>query len=173
MGKILVGTSSWADPGFVEDWYPRGMAARDRLAWYSERFEAVEVNSSFYAVPDESTVRRWAAQFVGEVNVIPGVLRGDSVYTELGSFDLVCPAGGQAHGSVHIAVRPEQLELRGGREPNAEVIEREFRGHDVLYRLRHQAGRTVLVQLPSLELYEPGQEVFVRPAESARAPVVD
>ena len=59
MGRILVGTSSWADPGFVEDWYPRGMAARDRLGWYAERFEAVEVNSSFYAVPDERTVRRW------------------------------------------------------------------------------------------------------------------
>jgi uncharacterized protein YecE (DUF72 family) len=59
-GPILVGTSSWADPGFVEDWYPRGMAARDRLAWYAERFEAVEVNSSFYAVPEERTVRRWA-----------------------------------------------------------------------------------------------------------------
>jgi uncharacterized protein YecE (DUF72 family) len=59
-GRILVGTSSWADPGFVEDWYPRGMAARDRLAWYAERFEYVEVNSSFYAVPEQKTVARWA-----------------------------------------------------------------------------------------------------------------
>ena len=59
-GRILVGTSSWADPGFVEDWYPRGMAARDRLPWYAERFESVEVNASFYAVPEVRTVRRWA-----------------------------------------------------------------------------------------------------------------
>jgi uncharacterized protein YecE (DUF72 family) len=59
-GRILVGTSSWADPGFVEEWYPQGMAARDRLAWYAERFEAVEVNSTFYAVPDVKTVARWA-----------------------------------------------------------------------------------------------------------------
>jgi uncharacterized protein YecE (DUF72 family) len=36
------------------------MPSRDRLAWYAERFEAVEVNSSFYAVPERSTVRRWA-----------------------------------------------------------------------------------------------------------------
>ena len=62
MPRILVGTSSWADPGFVEDWYPRGLPARDRLTWYAERFEAVEVNSTFYAVPEESTVRRWAEQ---------------------------------------------------------------------------------------------------------------
>jgi uncharacterized protein YecE (DUF72 family) len=59
-GRILVGTSSWADPGFVEDWYPKGMAARDRLGWYAERFEYVEVNSSFYAVPAQKTVARWA-----------------------------------------------------------------------------------------------------------------
>ena len=60
-GRIVVGTSSWADPGFVEDWYPRGMAARERLPWYAERFEAVEVNSSFYAVPEPATVERWSA----------------------------------------------------------------------------------------------------------------
>jgi uncharacterized protein YecE (DUF72 family) len=59
-GKIVVGTSSWADPGFVADWYPPGMAARDRLGWYAQRFEAVEVNSTFYAVPDVQTVARWS-----------------------------------------------------------------------------------------------------------------
>ena len=60
-GRIVVGTSSWADPGFVEDWYPRGLPARERLQWYAERFEAVEVNSSFYAVPEPATVERWQA----------------------------------------------------------------------------------------------------------------
>jgi uncharacterized protein YecE (DUF72 family) len=60
VGEILVGTSSWADPGFVKEWYPQGMDANDRLPWYAERFRAVELNSSFYAVPDRSVVRRWA-----------------------------------------------------------------------------------------------------------------
>ena len=60
--KILIGTSSWADPGFVEEWYPKGLPARDRLHWYSERFPVVEVNSSFYAVPERTTVGRWVGQ---------------------------------------------------------------------------------------------------------------
>jgi len=60
MGDILVGTSSWADPGFVKKWYPQGMEAGERLPWYAERFRAVELNSSFYAVPDRNTVHRWA-----------------------------------------------------------------------------------------------------------------
>src|SRR4051794_29065043 len=58
-GRVLIGTSSWADPGFVEEWYPPGMAAKDRLAWYAARFETVEVNSSFYAIPELGTVVRW------------------------------------------------------------------------------------------------------------------
>jgi iron(III) transport system ATP-binding protein len=86
------------------------------------------------------------------------------VETELGVFDLRAPAS----GAVHVAVRPEQLELSARGDSNAEVIAREFRGHDVLYRLRHEGGKTLLVQLPSLELHEVGDEVFVRPARAAR-----
>jgi uncharacterized protein YecE (DUF72 family) len=36
------------------------MASRDRLPWYARRFDAVEVNSSFYAIPEPGTVARWA-----------------------------------------------------------------------------------------------------------------
>jgi iron(III) transport system ATP-binding protein len=112
---------------------------------------------------------RWAAQFVGEVNVLAGVAREGGVETELGRFDLRAPAT----GTVHVAVRPEQLELTARHDGNAEVVSREFRGHDVLYRLRPEGGRTVLVQLPSLELYEVGARVFVRPARSAVTSLVD
>jgi len=59
MGAISVGTSSWADPGFVEEWYPPGLPARERLPWYARHFDAVEVNSTFYAVPAQRTVARW------------------------------------------------------------------------------------------------------------------
>jgi uncharacterized protein YecE (DUF72 family) len=57
--KILVGTASWSDPGFVEHWYPKKMPAGERLAWYAQHFEMVEVNSSFYSVPDPRLVERW------------------------------------------------------------------------------------------------------------------
>ncbi len=58
-GRILVGTSSWADPGFVREWYPPKLPAKERLPWYAQRFEAVELNSSFYAIPDRNTVHGW------------------------------------------------------------------------------------------------------------------
>ncbi|MFZ0917874.1 MAG: DUF72 domain-containing protein [Candidatus Udaeobacter sp.] len=60
-GKILVGTASWSDPGFVERWYPKKMPASERLGWYAQHFELVEVNSTFYSVPEPRMVERWCA----------------------------------------------------------------------------------------------------------------
>ena len=58
-GRILIGTASWSDPGFLERWYPKGMPANERLAWYADQFQVVEVNSTFYFVPDPRMVERW------------------------------------------------------------------------------------------------------------------
>jgi len=142
------------------------LALADRLAVMRDG-ELVQVGppEEVYARP----AARWTAQFVGEVNVLAGIARGTGVETELGTLDLAGPASGR----VHVALRPEQLELLAGHGPNAEVVDREFRGHDVLYRLRHEAGRTLVVQLPSLTLFEVGQRVFVCPVPSVVAPVVD
>jgi uncharacterized protein YecE (DUF72 family) len=60
-GKILIGTASWSDPGFVEHWYPTKMPAGERLGWYAQHFELVEVNSTFYSVPEPRMVERWCA----------------------------------------------------------------------------------------------------------------
>ena len=60
-GKILIGTASWSDPGFVERWYPKKLPAGERLGWYAQHFELVEVNSTFYSVPEPRMVERWCA----------------------------------------------------------------------------------------------------------------
>lgn len=59
-GRVVVGTSSWADPGFVAEWYPRDLPAAEQLPWYAECFAAVEVNTTYYGIPAAKTVRRWA-----------------------------------------------------------------------------------------------------------------
>ena len=60
-GKIFVGTASWSDPGFVERWYPKKLPAGERLGWYAQHFELVEVNSTCYSVPEPRMVERWCA----------------------------------------------------------------------------------------------------------------
>ena len=113
---------------------------------------------------------RWTAQFVGEVNLLRGVADPVGVATELGFFELALPAD---PGVIRVAVRPEQLELRPDDEGNATIDDREFRGHDVLYRLRHETGGLVLVQRPSVELYDVGTKVRVRPGRGPVAPLRD
>lgn len=56
-----MGTASWSDPGFVERWYPKKMKPGERLDWYAQHFDMVEVNSTFYSVPDARMVERWCA----------------------------------------------------------------------------------------------------------------
>jgi uncharacterized protein YecE (DUF72 family) len=72
-GRILVGTASWSDPGFIECWYPTKLPATERLSWYAQHFELVEVNSSFYAIPARRLVERWSrstpVDFVFDVKV--------------------------------------------------------------------------------------------------------
>ena len=45
----------------MERWYPKKMPAADRLGWYAHHFEMVEVNSTFYSLPDLRMVDRWCA----------------------------------------------------------------------------------------------------------------
>ena len=63
MSSVRVGICSWADPALIEagTFYPkRSMSAEARLRFYAGVFDVVEVNASYYAIPDVLTVRRWA-----------------------------------------------------------------------------------------------------------------
>jgi uncharacterized protein YecE (DUF72 family) len=58
--KIRIGTCSWADEALSKYFYPRGTPAKERLAYYAERFDTVEVDSTFYRLPTESMTAGWA-----------------------------------------------------------------------------------------------------------------
>ena len=61
--EIRVGTASWTDPTMVRGnvFYPRGVSsAEERLRYYAEQFPVVEVDSSYYSLPDRANARLWA-----------------------------------------------------------------------------------------------------------------
>jgi len=63
VSRVRVGICSWADPALIEagTFYPKkSMSAEARLRFYAGVFDVVEVNASYYAIPDVLTVRRWA-----------------------------------------------------------------------------------------------------------------
>ncbi len=60
--RVRVGICAWADPALIESggFYPRRtMSAEARLRFYAGVFDCVEVNSSYYAIPDVRHVLRW------------------------------------------------------------------------------------------------------------------
>ena len=57
---IRIGTCSWADDALSKHWYPPGTPPRARLPYYADHFSTVEVDSTYYRVPDEKMVRGWA-----------------------------------------------------------------------------------------------------------------
>jgi len=61
-GRILLGTTSWADRGLVQagTFYPRKtMTARDRLAFYASRFPLAEVATTYRFPPTPELARQW------------------------------------------------------------------------------------------------------------------
>jgi uncharacterized protein YecE (DUF72 family) len=57
---IRVGTCSWADEALSKYWYPKGVPPGERLRYYAEHFDTVEVDSTYYRLPVEEMVERWA-----------------------------------------------------------------------------------------------------------------
>lgn len=58
-----VGLASWTDRSMLEEgeFYPRKtMSAEERLWWYAQFFDSVEVNSTFYALPSADVTALWA-----------------------------------------------------------------------------------------------------------------
>jgi uncharacterized protein YecE (DUF72 family) len=59
-GRAWIGTSGWSYRHWRGPFYPDGLPASRHLIFYAERFDTVEVNSSFYRPPAPDTARRWA-----------------------------------------------------------------------------------------------------------------
>jgi uncharacterized protein YecE (DUF72 family) len=59
-GAVAVGTSGWSYRHWRGRFYPEGLGPSRWLAYYAERFSTVEINASFYRLPSEQALRRWA-----------------------------------------------------------------------------------------------------------------
>jgi uncharacterized protein YecE (DUF72 family) len=58
--KIRIGACAWSFDEWRGNFYPAELPADRWLEFYAHYFPAVEIDSTFYAAPSESTVRRWA-----------------------------------------------------------------------------------------------------------------
>jgi uncharacterized protein YecE (DUF72 family) len=59
---LYVGTSGYSYKEWKGSFYPGDLAARDMLSYYGQRLSAVEINNTFYRLPNESVLDSWASQ---------------------------------------------------------------------------------------------------------------
>jgi uncharacterized protein YecE (DUF72 family) len=57
--RIRLGTSAFTAAGWPGTFYPEGLPERDYLSFYAQKFDTVEIDSTFYRIPSLSTVRSW------------------------------------------------------------------------------------------------------------------
>ena len=105
-------------------------------------------------------VDRWSAAFVGAANFLDGRLARGRAVTALGAFDAAGAVNG-AEGACAVLVRPELVLLEPASPGQGVVVAREFRGHDVLYRVRLDDGTALWSQRPSNEAVALGARVRV------------
>jgi len=145
-GQIRIGTCSWADEALSKHWYPKGLKAGDRLAWYAEHFDTVEVDSTFYRLPVEEMVARWAERtptgFTMHVKAFAMMTR-HPVRLEQLPPDLREGAPVDARGRIE----------RPSREFRSEVF---ARFHDALEPLRAEGKLGgILLQFPPYVVHKP------------------
>lgn len=62
MHEVRIGCSGWSYRSWVGGLYPEGLGSSHWLERYAEVFDTVEVNATFYRLPEKKTVRAWAEQ---------------------------------------------------------------------------------------------------------------
>src|SRR5213593_880573 len=58
--QLYVGCSGWSYSAWEGHFYPKGLASKGYLRYYSQVFDYVEIDSSFYNAPTPLMTERWA-----------------------------------------------------------------------------------------------------------------
>jgi len=126
-----------------------------------------------YATPEDLYTRPVDADlatFIGDANLLEGVLNAGTVKTVLGTLPLD-DAAAVPDGQVTVLVRPEQIELAsGGDGTPGRVTSYGYHGHDAVLHVqpeRDADGRTIIVRIIGEHRLRPGSPVILR----ARGPV--
>jgi uncharacterized protein YecE (DUF72 family) len=145
VAEVRIGTCSWADEALSKHWYPKGTPAGERLAYYAQHFDTVEVDSTYYRLPAEEMVQRWAERtpdgFVMHIKAF-GLMTRHPVKVEALPPDLREEAPVDDRGRVE----------RPSREFRGEVFRRFVEALEPLRSARKLGG--ILFQFPSYVVYK-------------------
>jgi len=64
--KLYVGTSGYSYKEWKGNFYPEDLPAKEMLSYYSRRLPAVEINNTFYRLPQANMIENWRDQVPAE-----------------------------------------------------------------------------------------------------------
>lgn len=113
--------------------------------------------------PEEIYMRpanRWMAEFLGEIEVLPGTAAEGRATSEIGSLRV----SGEFSGPVDILIRPESVAIGTTKESRgirARIVDRQFYGHDQMLVLELASGSRIRSRRLGFPAWSPGDEVKV------------
>lgn len=119
----------------------------------------IDAPSKLYRRP----LNRAVATFLGHANFLPGEAHNGQVTCELGSL----PTTSIHSGAVEVMLRPEDIALTPSDNGQADIIDRDYFGHDQLIHFQLSSGARLYSRLlGSAGDFYPGQRVAVRVTDS-------
>lgn len=134
--------------------HEEAFAMADRVAVLNNgRLEQFDTPETIYHVPSSPFV----ADFVGQADFVPGIVRNGTVVTEIGEFP---NRAGFANGRrVVVMIRPDDIHIVPARDRGARIVSRQFRGSENLYTINLPSGLVVHSSESSTSLYPVGTSV--------------
>jgi len=143
---MRIGTSGWQYRDWRGSFYPRDLAQRAWLEYYADRFATVEVNNTFYRLPERATFQGWAERTPADFEL---VIKASRYLTHVRRLQepaepvarmLDHAAGlGAKLGPVLVQLPPN---LRAGTARLDETLARFPAGHRVVVEPRHESWFT-------------------------------
>ena len=79
--RVRVGTSGYSYKEWKGSFYPEDLPATKMLSFYAERFDTVEINNTFYRMPDAGMLSKWSAEDLATVADRAGKLERSLMFT--------------------------------------------------------------------------------------------
>ena len=107
---VHIGTCSWTEKSLIQsgEFYPQDVkTAEERLRYYTSQFDTVEVDSTYYAIPDRRNMSLWVDRtpenFVFHIKVY-GALTGHGIDTKTLPKDIfsILPEKDKAENRIYI-----------------------------------------------------------------------
>jgi uncharacterized protein YecE (DUF72 family) len=75
MSEIHIGTSGFSYDKWQGKFYPEDVDKKRLLSYYAQFFDTVEINSSFYHLPQKSTIKKWRGEVPKSFLICPKISR--------------------------------------------------------------------------------------------------